>query len=162
MSISSKYATFTQCCFADGPASATLAHQWNNIGSTSCVCWVCSRPLGDSQYTLITAANGRTIQRWVSQRGDSSPCVDQAAWLISISSGFIVFSQGQTPGSECSVPILIYHLICTRSIISSPWIWKDVSATLWSGRYTFSHPGRRCILIPDTDVIAYITPRRRS
>ena len=32
--------------------------------------------------------------------------------------------------------------------ISSPWIWKGVSATLQSGRYTLSYPTRRYIEYP--------------
>ena len=36
---------------------------------------------------------------------------------------------------------------CVQSTyLSCPWIWKGVSATLQSGRYTLSYPRRRCVL----------------
>ena len=39
--------------------------------------------------------------------------------------------------------IISYHTIVYCNIISSLWIWKGVSATLWSGRYTLSYPRGR-------------------
>ena len=34
-----KHETLTQCCFNVGPAAPTMGQHWNNIGSTSRVCW---------------------------------------------------------------------------------------------------------------------------
>ena len=45
---------FTHCWIKDGPASATLAQQWSNIGWTSRVCWE-QRIQFSSRFTEVVA-----------------------------------------------------------------------------------------------------------
>ena len=52
--VPNKHEALSHCCFMVGPTSKTMALHWNNIGSMSRVCWVCTWACMDVQlyYTL--------------------------------------------------------------------------------------------------------------
>ena len=89
---------------------------------------------GDKQnHTVQNTHAGPTLGQWFTNHSEVSQALKQHWNNVS-------YFQGSS-NLGLYFAFLFWH-------ISSPWIWKGVSATLWSGRYTLSYPRRRIICSP--------------